>query len=206
MKKDEIIIIALDLFLEKGYEKTTITDIMEKAHLSKGGMYHHFASKEDILEAVIIKAMEEEEQDFIKQTDEVATLAEKLALFFYPVTTHSRYLTSFLLFTRKHKKSLLYYKCREIRIQYGAKQLKRLLLESSIVTNQNEKYIDEIARMFFIYGDDISFRGMEVSNKKEFLTSAFEAFVYILDELIHPPEDFIQNFSNQLKILVEKCG
>ncbi len=48
-KKEEIIKVALKLFVEKSYENTTINNIMEASNVSKGGMYHYFASKEDIL-------------------------------------------------------------------------------------------------------------------------------------------------------------
>lgn len=50
---DNIITTASSLFLEKGYEQTSIQDILDALHLSKGGLYHHFASKEEILIAVI---------------------------------------------------------------------------------------------------------------------------------------------------------
>ena len=45
-----ILDVSLKLFLEKGYENTTIQDAL--GNLSKGAIYHHFKSKEDILEAV----------------------------------------------------------------------------------------------------------------------------------------------------------
>jgi len=38
--------------LFEGYEATTVTDIMERARVSKGGFYHHFSAKEDLLEAL----------------------------------------------------------------------------------------------------------------------------------------------------------
>lgn len=45
---------AMDLFLEKGYDNTTIQDIVDAlGDLSKGAIYHHFKSKEEIIEAVI---------------------------------------------------------------------------------------------------------------------------------------------------------
>ena len=48
-----ILDVSLKLFLEKGYENTTIQDIIDAlGNLSKGAIYHHFKSKEDILEAV----------------------------------------------------------------------------------------------------------------------------------------------------------
>ena len=40
---------ASRLFLQKGFEKTSMQDIMDATGLSKGAIYHHFASKEDIL-------------------------------------------------------------------------------------------------------------------------------------------------------------
>lgn len=47
---------SLKLFMEKGYEQTTIQDIIEAlGDLSKGEIYHHFKSKEDIMEAVAEK-------------------------------------------------------------------------------------------------------------------------------------------------------
>lgn len=44
---------AYRLFMEKGYERTSIQDIIDQlGGLSKGAIYHHFKSKEDILIAV----------------------------------------------------------------------------------------------------------------------------------------------------------
>ena len=44
---------ASRLFLQNGYERTTLQDIIDATHLSKGAIYHHFASKEAILIAVV---------------------------------------------------------------------------------------------------------------------------------------------------------
>ncbi|MEG0731080.1 MAG: TetR/AcrR family transcriptional regulator [Vagococcus sp.] len=44
---------AADLFIEKGYINTSISDIVERLDgLTKGAVYHHFKSKDDIIEAV----------------------------------------------------------------------------------------------------------------------------------------------------------
>ncbi|MDD3278583.1 MAG: TetR/AcrR family transcriptional regulator [Lachnospiraceae bacterium] len=51
---------ALKLFIEKGYDNTSIQDIINNlGGLSKGAIYHHFKSKEDIFEAVCQKLGEE---------------------------------------------------------------------------------------------------------------------------------------------------
>lgn len=40
------------LFIEKGYDRTSLQEIIQETGLSKGAIYHHFASKEDILYSV----------------------------------------------------------------------------------------------------------------------------------------------------------
>ncbi len=51
---------ATRLFIEKGYEHTSIQDIINNlGGLSKGAIYHHFKSKEDILVAVTNRMSEE---------------------------------------------------------------------------------------------------------------------------------------------------
>lgn len=50
--KEKIIEAAYTLFGEKGYDKTSVAEIIEYAGASKGGFYHHFKSKEDILETI----------------------------------------------------------------------------------------------------------------------------------------------------------
>ena len=44
---------SIRLFLEKGYHGTSIDDITRAAHLTKGALYWHFKSKEDLLKRII---------------------------------------------------------------------------------------------------------------------------------------------------------
>lgn len=46
---------AQRLFLEKGYAKTTVTDILDVYGLSKGVFYYYFKSKEEVMDAVIMR-------------------------------------------------------------------------------------------------------------------------------------------------------
>ena len=47
--KEIIINAAWELFQEKGYEETTLKDIIERSGTSRGAFYHNFRSKEDVL-------------------------------------------------------------------------------------------------------------------------------------------------------------
>lgn len=58
-----ILDVAFRLFMEKGYEHTSIQDIINNlGGLSKGAIYHHFKSKEDILLAVTDRMTAESNQ------------------------------------------------------------------------------------------------------------------------------------------------
>lgn len=50
---EQILLVSTELFKEKGYEKTSIQDIIDEIGMSKGAIYHHFKSKEEILHAVM---------------------------------------------------------------------------------------------------------------------------------------------------------
>ncbi len=45
---------AIELFLEHGYHATSMRQIAEHAGLALGGIYNHFASKDEIFEGIII--------------------------------------------------------------------------------------------------------------------------------------------------------
>lgn len=47
------------LFSEHGYDGVSLRHICEEARVSKGAIYHHFASKEDLFVAIVVSALEE---------------------------------------------------------------------------------------------------------------------------------------------------
>ena len=48
----KILDVSMRLFTEQGYEHTTIQDIVDALGMSKGAIYHHFKSKEDIYDHI----------------------------------------------------------------------------------------------------------------------------------------------------------
>ena len=52
---EKILEVSLKLFSEKGYEKTTMQDIVNALGMSKGAIYHHFKSKEEVFDALCEK-------------------------------------------------------------------------------------------------------------------------------------------------------
>jgi len=59
-RKQELLKIAYDMFLSRGYENTSVDEIIAEAQIAKGTYYYYFPSKEKMLEAVIEMMIESE--------------------------------------------------------------------------------------------------------------------------------------------------
>ncbi|MBV9342487.1 MAG: TetR family transcriptional regulator [Acidobacteria bacterium] len=56
--RQEILRAAARLFQEQGYDATSMNDVATALNLSKGGLYHHFQSKDEILFDLMDHAMD----------------------------------------------------------------------------------------------------------------------------------------------------
>lgn len=52
-KRDEILQVALDVFSENGYDRTSVRQIARLTGLSQAGLLHHFSSKEELFTEVL---------------------------------------------------------------------------------------------------------------------------------------------------------
>lgn len=89
-KRAAILAGALHCFTEKGYQATTVDDIVRHLGMSKGAIYNYFSSKEDMYIQMADARMNAMVETLTEQFREVPSAADKL-----------RY-----LFTRFHKQSL----------------------------------------------------------------------------------------------------
>ena len=79
MRRSELLAAAERLFYTKGYEKTSVQDILDELKFSKGGFYHHFDSKLAVLEA-ICEMRAKECGELAKKAAEQAAAKEALEL------------------------------------------------------------------------------------------------------------------------------
>ncbi|MGG0239660.1 TetR/AcrR family transcriptional regulator [Bacillus rhizoplanae] len=54
-RRNEILDTAERLFVSKGYMKTTVNDILREIGIAKGTFYHYFKSKEEVMDAIILR-------------------------------------------------------------------------------------------------------------------------------------------------------
>jgi len=75
--KNKILNAASMLFLEKGYEETTMQDIMESSGVSKGAIYHYFVSKQEIISFMIKDAQKHINTRFLEIADDNSLSVEE---------------------------------------------------------------------------------------------------------------------------------
>lgn len=58
-RRDELLTIAAELFATKGFKNTTVRDIADAAGILSGSLYHHFDSKEAMVDEILSTFQEE---------------------------------------------------------------------------------------------------------------------------------------------------
>jgi AcrR family transcriptional regulator len=83
VRRNEIVDVAQHLFLTKGYDNTSVQDVLDGAGIAKGTFYHYFGSKMELLDSLVVRLT-----DTILSTvepivtDEQLTTIEKMRAYF----------------------------------------------------------------------------------------------------------------------------
>jgi AcrR family transcriptional regulator len=76
--RQEILRTAARLFQQRGYDATSMNDVAAALKLSKGGLYHHFQSKDEILYEIMNHAMEITQDRVLNPVRGIADPEERL--------------------------------------------------------------------------------------------------------------------------------
>ena len=139
MPKDErigdIVQAAIDEFLENGYDGASMEAIAVRAGISKGGLYHHFSSKDEIL-LLANQKLNEPVYRIMKEAGQKSSASEGL----------SWYIKNYLEYWLRHKREMVFY------ILSFAK-----LLDNPSLWEMYESYMENILNFF----QDLYQRGID---------------------------------------------
>jgi AcrR family transcriptional regulator len=76
--RQEILRTAARLFQQRGYDATSMNDVASALKLSKGGLYHHFQSKDEILFEIMNHAMEITQERVLGPVRDIANPEDRL--------------------------------------------------------------------------------------------------------------------------------
>ena len=97
LKKKEILKTAESRFCRFGYESTSIQEILDDLHTSKGSFYHHFVSKESLLEEICRIRAESHYDTVLKWASDEPDPLKRINIFFSGMSPFSGEKLSFLM-------------------------------------------------------------------------------------------------------------
>jgi AcrR family transcriptional regulator len=91
-RRDEILALAATMFAERGFATTTVREIAEAAGILSGSLYHHFDSKESMVDEILSSFLDETlaaQRKAVEQGgDAAAVLRELVTQSFVALGTH----------------------------------------------------------------------------------------------------------------------
>src|SRR5580765_3932178 len=78
--RQDILRTAARLFQQRGYDATSMNDVAAALKLSKGGLYHHFQSKDEMLVHIMNHALDITEERVVKAVRGVQSPEERLRM------------------------------------------------------------------------------------------------------------------------------
>ena len=200
LKKQAILETAEKLFFEKGYSSATIDDILAELGCSKGSLYHHFDSKQQILRDLCVR----EADSAFKSYSESAfpdTLAAFNSLLYHGVLLRSgqeRLLSTLLPLSGTNDGDLMV--AAQIRAQETLflPEVRRLLdlLKAEKQAFWNLPMLPDLVWHTYtsLYGDMISFAGelMKGSSQPGKIISILEAARFIFERTLDLPYGSIE--------------
>lgn len=207
-----ILSVSAKLFLEKGFDKTSMMDIATAAGISKGAIYHHFKSKDEIIKSVMEKQEKSVKAAIENFMDEAKVLSgkEQLKLILEKniENQEAHYLDNAMSVRMKSAEFVLSYmqSCVNKDSAFVSEIIKRGIKDGSIVTY----FPDECAEVFMlllnVWCDPAVFDcdGKKLSSRLGFLQYMMKSIgIDVLsDELIEKSLELL----HKLYPKEDKCG
>ena len=189
-RKNEILDVAEQLFAQKGFEETSTNDIIKAIGIARGTLYHHFQSKEEILDSVISRLSEE----MMKKAQMVAAdkntpILERLTNTVCSLQMRSQAGEEVLEQIHKPQNALLHQKFQEEMIRSLVPLFAGLIDEGIQEGFFATKYPAEAAQMIIVYSY-VAFDELWVSSPEEEYRRR-QAFIYHTERILGAREGLL---------------
>ena len=196
-RRNEILDVAEELFVTKGYDKTSTNDILERIGIARGTLYYHFKSKEDILNAMIERINEALIAKVrVIASDTKIPVIDRIVMTIAGLNVESDIGKEIIDQVHKPQNALMHQKMQKNLVEGVAPILAGLLEEGNAQGVFHVKYPAQTVEMFIIYSvtvfdDDYEVQGEEAENR-------IKAFLYNMEQLLGAEEGSVQKAMIQL--------
>ncbi len=165
-RRDELLLTAERLFYTKGYEKTSVQDILTEMNFSKGGFYHHFDSKLSVLEAICeMRAGEICEQAKQAAAQAQGTAVDKLNAAFHDsailTSGNSGFVSLMIQVAYREDGALMREKMKACQLESMQPLLEEILREGmeekAFFIADVQAYAQLLLRLYLVFTDEIAF-------------------------------------------------
>lgn len=150
-RKKEILDIAEELFTTKGYDNTSTTDILERVGIARGTLYYHFKSKEEILDALIDRIMQEIVHNVKLALLGIVTAPQKIILFIGAMKVDSAIGKEITEYAHKPQNALMHQKIQNSLLRVVTPIVAEILKEGIEEGCFSTNYPEEVAEMLLVY-------------------------------------------------------
>lgn len=151
-RRTQILDVSEELFASKGYVSTSTNDIIEQVGIARGTLYYHFKSKEEILDAVVLRFT----NNLIKKAREVSKdtsipLLDRISLTVKSLSSDTPLGRELLSEIHKSENALLHQKVQDIMISNIALIFEQMIKEGNEQALFNCSYPFAVADMIITY-------------------------------------------------------
>lgn len=196
-RRNEIIDIAENLFHTKGYEKCTVNDILKEVGIAKGTFYHYFNSKEEVLDALVLKYKE----IIINRTESILKEdldpAIKLLSAFMAMNMAEKISDETLEKMHKTENALLHQKILNMTVKTMAPILSEIVEEGMKKGTWSCKFPLEYMQIFLAASLTLTYEGIYEQNEESF-NKVMAALIYMLEKMLEVPEGTFMKLFNSI--------
>ncbi len=193
-KKDFILDTAQELFMEKGFDQTSISQILEATQIARGTLYYYFSSKEEIMDAIIERTIERAftaSQAFTDNRE--LTIIERLAGSMAALNLNHQEGEEVLLHLNQPQNALLHEKTNQILLERAPQILLPIIQDGIAAGDMKTDYPYESLEMILTYSLQAfgsSFQALPPEKQQQ----KMQAFLYLLETLFHSRQGYFNPF------------
>lgn len=183
IRRNEILDAAEQLFVTKGFDKTSTNDILSEVGIARGTLYYHFKSKEDILNAMIERITDtlvERAGKTVRQKE--APVLQRLTEMMLALNLDSDLGHEIMEQVHKPQNALMHQKMQEYLLDRVIPLLTDLVEEGMAQGICQTDYPAEAAEMLLLYSNTVFDDLVEYSDEER--QKKIAAFIYHTERLL----------------------
>ena len=191
-RKNEILDVAEQLFEEKGFDNASTNDIINRIGIARGTLYHHFASKEEILDAIVERMTREgiSKASLIVKERSIP-ICERLTAAIMALNIKGGAASEVFDQIHRPQNALLHQKMQESLLEGVVPIIEGLIREGNETGLFDSEYPKEAAEMIMIYSS-VAFDELTNLSNEDILKKG-QAFAYHAEKLLGAKENTLKD-------------